>query len=348
MHIGHVDLITKAKRQTDQVLVIVSGRNDATDRGTKAGLSLNRRFRYVREVFYDDDLVTVDKLDEKGMPTYPDGWLPWSDALKKLIHKNLSHFEKLTIFIGEKEYIAPIKSFFPEAEIELVKRSTIAISATEIREDPLANWRFITKPFRRHFTRKVLVVGSASGGKTTLVKDLARTYNAPASLEYARTYQEKYNVRDDELDTNDYIHLLTDQYAQTADIIDGGQHQGLVFADTNSTVTKVYIDYYLKESISQEEFDMLDRLYQVTQAREKWDLIFLILPKSNYVDDGFRDMTMADEETRDWFTQHLLKLLEPFKDKLVILGTSSNPETFFADNYHQAKKEIKNRLHIDI
>ena len=46
----------------------------------------------------------------------------------------------------------------------------------------MENWRFITKPFRRHFTRKVLVVGSASGGKTTLVKDLARTYNAPCSL----------------------------------------------------------------------------------------------------------------------------------------------------------------------
>ena len=71
---------------------------------------------------------------------------------------------------------------------------------------------------------------------------------------------------------------------------------------------RVYIDYYLKENISQEEFDLLDRLYQVTQAREKWDLIFVILPKSNYVDDGSRDMTMADNRTRDWFTKHLLDL----------------------------------------
>ena len=195
---------------------------------------------------------------------------------------------------------------------------------------------FITKPFRRHFTRKVLVVGSASGGKTTLVKDLARTYNAPCSLEYAREYQEKYNVRDDELDTNDYIHLLTDQYAQTAEIIDNGQHSWLIFADTNSTVTKVYIDYYLKENISQEEFDLLDRLYQVTQAREKWDLIFVILPKSNYVDDGSRDMTMADNRTRDWFTKHLLDLLSPFKDKIVILGENCDSDSFFADNYHYA------------
>ena len=93
---------------------------------------------------------------------------------------------------------------------------------------------------------------------------------------------------------------------------------------------------------------MLDRLYQVTQAREKWDLIFVILPKSNYVDDGFRDMTMADNHTRDWFTKHLLDLLSPFKDKIVILGENSNSDSFFADNYHNAKKAVKERLHIEI
>ena len=72
MHVGHVDLITKAKRANDNVLVIVSGSNTQEDRGTRAGLSLNRRFRYVREVFYDDELVVVDKLDEAGMPAYPE------------------------------------------------------------------------------------------------------------------------------------------------------------------------------------------------------------------------------------------------------------------------------------
>ena len=348
MHVGHVDLITKAKRANDNVLVIVSGSNTQEDRGTRAGLSLNRRFRYVREVFYDDELVVVDKLDEAGMPAYPE-----AGCLGLIVSKSLSLrirmiLKRLPSNVGEPEYVTELNRYYPQAQVELIERSIINISATEIRDNPMENWRFITKPFRRHFTRKVLVVGSASGGKTTLVKDLARTYNAPCSLEYAREYQEKYNVRDDELDTNDYIHLLTDQYAQTSDIIDKGQHSGLIFADTNSTVTKVYIDYYLKENISQEEFDMLDRLYQVTQAREKWDLIFVILPKSNYVDDGFRDMTMADNQTRDWFTKHLLNLLSPFKDKIVILGENSNSDSFFADNYHNAKKAIKERLHIEI
>ena len=42
-------------------------------------------------------------------------------------------------------------------------------------------------------------MGSASNGKTPLAKDLARYYDAPVSLEYAREYQIKNNVRDDEL-----------------------------------------------------------------------------------------------------------------------------------------------------
>ncbi|MCS9982146.1 AAA family ATPase [Streptococcus thermophilus] len=241
MHVGHVDLITKEKRANDNVLVIVSGSNTQKDRGTRTGLSLNRRFRNVREVFYDDELIVVDKLDEADMPPYPEGWVPWVNCVKDLITKNTDGPEKITFYVGESEYVIELNRYYPQAQVELIERSVINISATEIRDNPIENWRFITKPFRRHFTRKVLVVGSASGGKTTLVKDLARTYNAPCSLEYAREYQEKYNVRDDELDTNDYIHLLTDQYAQTAEIIDNGQHSWLIFADTNSTVTSVWV-----------------------------------------------------------------------------------------------------------
>ena len=99
MHVGHVDLITKAKRANDNVLVIVSGSNTQEDRGTRAGLSLNRRFRYVREVFYDDELVVVDKLDEAGMPAYPEGWVPWVNRVKELISKNTDNPEKITFML---------------------------------------------------------------------------------------------------------------------------------------------------------------------------------------------------------------------------------------------------------
>lgn len=157
MHVGHVDLITKAKRANDNVLVIVSGSNTQEDRGTRAGLSLNRRFRYVREVFYDDELVVVDKLDEAGMPAYPEGWVPWVNRVKELIAKNTDDPEKITFYVGEPEYVTELNRYYPQAQVELIERSIINISATEIRDNPMENWRFITKPFRRHFTRKVLL-----------------------------------------------------------------------------------------------------------------------------------------------------------------------------------------------
>ena len=194
----------------------------------------------------------------------------------------------------------------------------------------------------------MLVVGSASGGKTTLIKDLGRIFNAPVSLEYARYYQGVHNVRDDELDTNDYIRLFAYQNHQTSNIIDSGSHSGIVFVDTNATVTMAYVDYYLKDVISKEEYQALNLSYKVAVSKEKWDLIVLIPPKSAYVNDGFRDMSMSSQDIRDDFTNHLIELLkrDGFEDKLLILD--SEPDTFFIENYEKTIEAIKIRLSIDI
>jgi len=316
MHIGHVDLITRAKRENDAALVVVSGTNTEEDRGTRVGLHLKRRFRYVREVFHDDELVVVDKLDEEGIISEQNGLENWFKILHELIKDNTDYqFEKITFYVGEEKDQKPLLSYFEnvfndeyllgksdtefsdsiikkEVGIKIIDKSIIPVSSAEILKKPLAHWRYITKPFRRHFTKKVLVVGSASGGKTTLIKDLGRIFNAPVSLEYARYYQGVHNVRDDELDTNDYIRLFAYQNHQTSNIIDSGSHSGIVFVDTNATVTMAYVDYYLKDVISEEEYQALNLSYKVAVSKEKWDLIVLIPPKSAYVNDGFRDMSM--------------------------------------------------------
>ena len=371
MHIGHVDYITRAKRENDAVLVIVSGTNTEEDRGTRVGLQLKRRFRYVREVFHDDELVVVDKLDEEVF-THKNHLNNWLETLHDLIKENTDYgFEKVTFYIREEEYEEQISSYFKkvfndeyllevnndkssdliikkEVGIRKIEKSIIPVSSAEILKNPLAYWSYITKPFRRHFTKKVLVVGSASGGKTTLIKDLGRIYNAPISLEYARHYQEVYNVRDDELDTNDYIRLFAHQNEQTSNVIDSGSHSGIVFVDTNATVTMAYVDYYLKDIISEEEYQALNLSYKVAVSKEKWDLIVLIPPKSAYVNDGFRDMTMASQDIRDDFTKHLIDLLKKdgFEDKLLILD--SDADTFFLENYEKTIEAIKTRLNIEI
>lgn len=350
MHIGHVDVIQEAARRHDGVLVLVSGRETVDDRGAAIGLPLTKRTRYAREVFKDDELVVVEKLDEVGIPHYPDGWKPWCERLKDLVLAHTTAVEHLTIYVGEPEYVTGLHEHLDmtNVTVTLVDRSKVPISATAIRQNPYQHWNFLTKPFRRHFTRKVLVLGSASGGKTTLVKHLANYFNCPYSLEYARRYQDDYNVRDEELDYGDYINLLSGQFNQTRDIIDAGNHMGLVIADTNSTVTKAYLDHYLKDQVTSQQYEALTDTYRLVRAQEEWDLIFLVMPKTSYVDDGFRDMTMADTATRDQFTQHLLDLLQAEgvpQERIVILDAPDGAQPF-AYNYDMAKTVIEARLGI--
>ncbi|MGT2959808.1 AAA family ATPase [Streptococcus caballi] len=297
MHKGHIDLIQRAKRECQRAVVLVSGL--ANDRGDAIGLGLQKRFRYIRETFNDDGLISVGKLDETGLPVYPEGWDLWLERLLSLVF--LASDEEPIFYVSEKEYERALQE--RGFQVRYTERH-FGISASLIRDNPAKYWNFIAKPFRRHFSKNVLIVGSASNGKTTLVKDLGRYYSCPVSLEYARYYQSRYNVRDDELTEKDYNYLLTGQFRQTSDMIDSPENRGLVIADTNATVTQAYYDYYIAESSSS-----FHSLCAETVSNEKWDLIIFVLPTGDYVDDGFRDMTMADAGIRQAFTRHLKKLV---------------------------------------
>ena len=303
LHQGHIDLIQKAKRSYDKVRVVVSGYQG--DRGQEVGLSLQKRFRYTRETFADDELTQVYKLDETSFPRYPLGWDKWLPALLELVGYD-SEREELVFFVGEADYQKELEK--RDFKTSLQERQ-FGISATMIRENPSRYWKYIAQPFRRHFTKKVLIMGSASNGKTTLAK----------------------------LTPKDYYYLLLGQYAQTSRLIDSSTNRGLVVADTNSLVTKAYYDYYLKESpVQDEETDTFDNLFASILSKEKWDLILFAEPIGAYVNDGFRDMSMADEAIRSDFSSHLKRLKEQCLAHIPMVYLAGS----YLDNYQAAKEAI--------
>ena len=322
LHQGHIDLIQRAKRQCDRVCVIVSGYKG--DRGEEVGLPLQKRFRYIREGFSNDELTQIYKLDETELPRYPLGWEPWLKTALETIQYDAER-EELIFFVGEKAYQEELEARGFQAHLQ---ERQFGISGTLIRENPSKYWKYIAQPFRRQFTKKVLIMGSASNGKTTLAKDLARFYDAPVSLEYAREYQIRNNVRDDELTPKDYYYLLLGQYDQTSKLIDSSANRGLVIADTNSLVTKGYYDYYME--VEGQETSMTDT------AKEKWDLILFVQPIGSYVNDGFRDMTMADDEIRNSFSNHLDHLRHQY---LADIPTAYLGQDYLG-NYEEAKRVI--------
>ena len=331
LHQGHIDLIQRAKRQCDRVCVIVSGYKG--DRGEKVGLPLQKRFRYIREGFSNDELTQIYKLDETDLPRYPLGWEPWLKAALETIQYNEAR-EELIFFVGEKTYQEELEARGFQAHLQ---ERQFGISGTLIRENPSKYWKYIAQPFRRQFTKKVLIMGSASNGKTTLAKDLARFYDAPVSLEYAREYQIRNNVRDDELTPKDYYYLLLGQYDQTSKLIDSSANRGLVIADTNSLVTKGYYDYYMEvEGPETSMTDTFDNLFVSILAKEKWDLILFVQPIGSYVNDGFRDMTMADDEIRNSFSNHLDHLRHKYLSDIPTAYLGQD----YLGNYEEAKRVI--------
>lgn len=350
MHVGHQAEIYKAAALNDGVVVIASGYTG--DRGDQMGLPVEKRFRYLREAFSDESDIKVDYINEDNMPQMPDGWDEWTQTLVASVKRNIVNPDaKITFYTGEPDYKVELEKRLPQTgqfKVSLMDRTVLKISATEIRKDPIANWDYINRVFRRHFTKKVTVMGSASTGKSTLVRRLARTSNSPFSEEYAREYQERSNVSDDELIVKDYIRLIQGQYDANSREINSPANNGLTIFDTDAMVTKVYADMWLDEA----DRAQLQPLFDNTISEEQIDLILVIPPVTPYVNDGFRNMSTADESSRWAFHHALMQVIEDygFMDKVVLLdakGDSDDPYGYYA-RYLQALDAIQERTGFNI
>lgn len=350
MHVGHQAEIYKAAALNDGVVVIASGYTG--DRGDQMGLPVEKRFRYLREAFSDESDIKIDYINEDNMPQMPDGWDEWTRTLVATVKRNIVNQDaKITFYTGEPDYKVELEKRLPQTgqfKVSLMDRTVLKISATEIRKDPIANWDYINRVFRRHFTKKVTVMGSASTGKSTLVRRLARTSNSPFSEEYAREYQERSNVSDDELIVKDYIRLIQGQYDANSREINSPANNGLTIFDTDAMVTKVYADMWLDEA----DRAQLQPLFDNTISEEQIDLIFVIPPVTPYVDDGFRNMSTADEASRWAFHHALMRVIDEygFMDKVVLLdakGDSDDPYGYYA-RYLQALDAIQERTGFNI
>lgn len=337
-HVGHFEQIVRAKRENHHALVIVSGY--AGDRGDQAGMNLVNRVKAMRELLKDDDNVNVLKLDETDIPKYPDGWAPWLDMLRSHVESAVAmELQKtVTFYVGEDEYIEPLQTYFDQAwpdtdvVVTRVDRRITGISGTSIRENPLLNWDYVTRPFRRFFVKNVLIVGTASTGKTTLTRDLARRYSTSYSLEYSREYQTTRQVRDDELDIKDLHAIGIGQYELNREHIHSPGTRKVFFADTDVMTTKLYAQLYLKP----EEFEKIEPVFDFYISQQTWALIILLPPTTHYVDDGFRDMSQADNESR-------LKMHQMFIDEINKHGLSDVTVVLEGDSF-QEKYEEAHRL----
>lgn len=307
LHQGHLDLIMQAKKENDGgCIVIVCGYDG--DKGEPL-MPHNKRYRYVREFFADDDLVAVYAINdtEIGIDKYPNGWDGWMDEFEKIWDKAVDHQHTPTFwgpnrywYVGDKQYYDDLTER-AEMAVLVDRLAENPISATMIRQNPIKHWDKITFPFRRVFSTNILICGTASEGKSVMTADLGKYFNAPYSWEWARDYMRESCVSDWELDGADFIAFLEGQYNLNKKLINSPANHGIFFADSDALVTKMYAGYYANDptcAVTQEEYEKVAVVADELTRKSHWDKIYLLCPHGTFVDDHERFMNHSGMKER--------------------------------------------------
>ena len=336
LHRGHLDMIMRAKKENPSgVLLIVCGEDN--DKGCPL-MPVEKRYRYVREFFQNDDLVAVYGINdsELGLTGYTEsGWTIWMEELNRLIEKAIvpnadGSSPKRRWYVGDKLYYDDLVKLGEQAT--LVDRTDITpISATMIRNNPLKYWNYIAPTFRRVFSHNILITGTASEGKSTMVTDLGKYFDTAYSYEWPRDFMEEKCLADWEIDAADFTAFLEGQFNCNRKAIDSPLNKGFFFADTDSLITNMYAQFYAQDescAFTQKEYDTIVKplAYHYAQ-KSRWNKIFMIVPHGVFVDDHSRFMKHANMESR----QALINIM---KESLVDVG-DWNKVVILNGNYYE-------------
>ena len=348
LHQGHMDVIMRAKKENDICYVIVCG-YDNEPRGWEINLDLDQRFEIIKEFFKNDEQIRVRKINDTELgldeSMSDHNWTVWQNKVKEYIDADFPYQKKysainqngqlkqyytdtpVTWYVAEQFYKVSIeKNNVLEGKVILMDK-TNPVSGTQIRKNPVKFWNKITEPFKPYLCKNILVIGTASEGKSTLVKDISRYFDIPYAEEYGRTYMEANHLRDQDLTVSDFEAFIIGQTDLSLDKIKQSKN-GLFISDTDNLVTLMYAQAYVEDDdilLSQKDVDTrLIPLLEKSIKKVKWDHIFILPPSKDFVNDGVRYMKQAsmDERTKNFIKlQKLVNKYYPEESKTYLIGT---------------------------
>lgn len=310
-HRGHLYQIIEASTKCHKLVVVISDNanqtRDICQNAHIPEISYRLRKQWISQQIQDMPHIVVRTLNETDIPVYPKGWELWSKRMREVVGESIDAF-----FVGDMEYGETLAAYFPEAKVELFDptRSRYPISATDIRENILANWDYILGAARPFFAKKVLIAGTESCGKTTLTKCLAKLYNTSWSEEVGRYYARDYLGNDETIYTDeDFSRIAHIQYEQDYQALRSANK--VCFFDTDATYTDYFSELYMGHR---------NELVEKYIDHTRYDRLLYLLPDVRWVADGQR--LNGEEERRKRLSERLLKLYQDhgFGDKIVIIG----------------------------
>lgn len=163
----------------------------------------------------------------------------------------------------------------------------------------MKHWQMLPEIVKPYFVKKVVVVGTESCGKSTLVRNLANLYNTNYVEEWGRTYYERLGNCENITLAQDYPEIAFEHKYQEKEQL--AKANKLLFIDTEAIVTQYFSMLYIGER--QPILDEIARL-------QSYDLWLFLEPDVKWVDDGTR--SFGEQEVREKNNALLKELLREF------------------------------------
>lgn len=289
LHNGHMNLIDKAYLQCDKLIIVNSTTNSRSiDSEKEIGIP-NRpitpeiQIQWLSEELSDYENIVIKSLDEDahGIPENPNGWKQWS-SLVKWAFFNYEEDIPTHIFTADPQYKDNINKYFPTMECVVVEKE-VDICATTIRSDIYKYWEFLPRSVKRYYTRRIVITGTESCGKTTLCNMLAHKFNTNKVSEYGREYVLSNHIDERYLKSSDYSNIAEQHYKNIHN--ESCNSNKILIIDTDAIVTQYYHKLYngchenidVTKTIELMNIKLLPDLYLCLDDDVKW------------VDDGLRN-----------------------------------------------------------
>lgn len=327
LHLGHLSDIIKAASVCEELYIVISwceGR-ESTSKELRYRWILNstRHLSNVRILMVEDKAVSKEVYNTDYY------WEKGARDIKNAIGKPIDAVFCGSDYLGTNRFES---LYCPESEVIYFDRAEVPVSSTDIRGWASKYWDYVPTVCRDYYARKILVVGSESTGKSTLVQNLALAYNTNFVAEYGRVTcdyagGEGFMIADDF-----YENLLR----QRLHIMDAAkQSNRLLFVDTDALTTLFYSRFLLGVG---NESEVCEKMASAIHQMTHWDMVLFLEPDVDFVQDGTRNENIKAE--REKYSDMLLQAFEEHGAEVIRIGGT------YLNRFESAKRLIEEKFGI--